>query len=392
MLEFMSSSISKLFSKLIPIGLAVLLIPLLLLSATDNTAAAVQAKKAVGEKSFVYTITNPNGANSIAAYERNTETGELTFRATYPTGGRGTGGVVDSQSPLIIDPTGAFLIAVNPSSNDISVMAIQADGSLQLVGLPVPSRGIEPVSLAIRGDLLYVANLGNATTPASYAGFFLNEDGSLTRIKRIIELNIGDNPTQILFNQAGNLLVGLQLGNRVINCFRIKASGRLRQVGQLGNQTGPFAGVFNPANDSQLIVGDVRLPGAVSYTVTKQGDIQQISAIRNAPERAACWIIANRSGEFYWVSNTGTNSVSLFSLDGTGALNLVSSHNTLAFGRLPFELAIDRDNRFLYELNIASGGTIHALRVTGDTANAGLEDIGAVAVNGGTPAGLVIVE
>ncbi len=388
----MSTSINKKFNQLITISLAILFMPPLFLSVTDKASAAGQIKKAIAEKSFVYTITNPNGANSIAAYERNTETGELTFQGTYPTGGRGTGAIIDSQSPLIVDPTGAFLIAVNSASNDISVMAIQADGSLSIVGSPISSRGIDPVSLAISGDLLYVANLGNATTPASYAGFFLNVDGTLTRIKRIIELNIGDNPTQILFNQAGNLLIGLQLGNRVINCFRIKASGRLRSVGELANQSGPFAGVFNPLNDAQLIVGDVRLPGAVSYTVTKQGDIQQISAIRNAPERAACWIIANRTGEFYWVSNTGTNSLSLFSLDSNGALNLVSSHSTLAYGRLPFELAVDRDNRFLYELNVASGGTIHALRVTGDTANAGLEDIGAVAVGGGTPAGLVVVE
>ncbi len=388
----MSRSINNLFSKLRVFGLMMVLVSLFVVSINHRAWAAAKPKTALAEKSFVYTLTNPNGANAIAAYERNPETGELAFRGSYLTGGRGTGAIIDSQSPLIVDPTGAFLIAVNSASNDISVMAIQADGALRLVASPVSSRGLDPVSLAIHNDLLYVANKGNGATPPSYAGFFLNADGTLSRIKRIIELNIGDDPTQVLFNQEGNMLIGLQLGNRVVNCFRVKPTGRLRNVGQLANQTGPFAGVFNPANDTQLIVGDVRLPGAVSYTVSKQGDIQQISAIRNAPERAACWIIANRTGELYWVSNTGTHSLSLFSLDGNGALNLLGSHSTLNFGRLPFELALDRENRFLYELNVGGGGTIHALRLTGDAANAGLEDIGAVAVNGGTPAGLVIVE
>jgi 6-phosphogluconolactonase (cycloisomerase 2 family) len=390
MFEFMSSSGKKL-NRLI-IALMTGLTSLFLFSLHDQTLAAPAPKRASAEKSFVYTITNPNGANAIAAYERNLETGELSFRGTYPTGGRGTGSIIDSQSPLIVDPTGAFLLAVNSASHDISVMAIQADGSLSLIGSPVSSRGLNPVSLAISNDLLYVANKGDATTAPTYAGFFLNADGSLTRIKRLIELNIGDDPTQVLFNREGTLLIGLQPGNRVVNCFRVKPTGRLRGVGQLANQTGPFAGVFNPANDVQLVVGDVRLPGAVSYTVSRQGDIRQISVVRNAPERAACWIIANRTGDWYWVSNTGTSSISLFTLDSNGTLNLVGSHNTLAFGRLPFELAVDRDNRFLYELNVGNGGTIHALRVTGDIANAGLEDIGGVAVNGGTPAGLVIVE
>ena len=43
-----------------------------------------------GPRTFVYTITNPDGANAIAAYEANQETGELIFLETYSTGGLGT--------------------------------------------------------------------------------------------------------------------------------------------------------------------------------------------------------------------------------------------------------------------------------------------------------------
>src|SRR5882724_7084774 len=92
---------------------------------------SVDASAATG-RSFVYTITNPNGPNAIAAYERNTETGELIFLGVYPTGGRGTGGLIDSQSPLVANAAGTLLFAVNPGSNDISVMAINDDGSLAL--------------------------------------------------------------------------------------------------------------------------------------------------------------------------------------------------------------------------------------------------------------------
>lgn len=363
----------------------------LLFIAFTAKAATAQDEDTVTGRSFVYTILNPNGDNRIAAYERNTETGTLTFRGSYPTGGRGTGSIIDSQSPLVVALNGAFVIAVNAGSNNISVLAVQADGSLQLVGSPISSRGIEPSSLAVSSDYLYVANKGDGTSPALIAGFRINNDGTLRRIKRLVELGIGDNPTQVLFNREGNMLFALRLGGRGIDCFRVPSSGKLKRIAQLGNQTGPFAGVFNPVNDSQLIVGDVRLPGAISYALSGAGELTRLSAVGNGPERAACWITAHRTGAYYWVANTGTNSLSLYALDNNGVLTLVSTHNTSAYGRLPFEIALDSDNRFLYQLN--TSGTIHALRLTGNNAEAGLEDVGAVSLPAGSlPAGLVIAE
>src|SRR6266581_4169146 len=101
-------------------------------SATVRGRAIAQSANATAAAgcSFVYTITNPSGPNAIASYERNTETGELIFLGAYPTGGRGAGGLIDSQSPLVVNAAGTLLFAVNPGSNDISVMAINDDGSL----------------------------------------------------------------------------------------------------------------------------------------------------------------------------------------------------------------------------------------------------------------------
>jgi len=86
--------------------------------------------------------------------------GELIFLDAYPTGGRVTGGLIDSQSPLVVNTAGTLLFAVNAGSNDISVMSISDGGSLELRDAPVPSQGVEPASLALRDNLLYVANKG----------------------------------------------------------------------------------------------------------------------------------------------------------------------------------------------------------------------------------------
>jgi hypothetical protein len=96
--------------------------------------------------------------------------------------------------------TPTFLAKLNPASNDISVMAIRQDGSLQLVGTPFQSRGIAPASLALSRDFLFVANKGDAATPPNYAGFRVASDGSLSPVRRLRDLNIGDNPIQVLFN------------------------------------------------------------------------------------------------------------------------------------------------------------------------------------------------
>ena len=68
------------------IGLAILAFPASLagpaLPASTPAHSGDSNQQAPG-RSFLYTITNPDGPNGIAAYERNVETGELVFLDTY---------------------------------------------------------------------------------------------------------------------------------------------------------------------------------------------------------------------------------------------------------------------------------------------------------------------
>ena len=387
---------NKLFNRssiITALGLTVLGISLSITGVGPGVIAQSADENAASGRSFVYTITNPDGPNAIAVYERNPETGELIFIQAVPTGGRGSGRLIDSQSPLVANDEGTLLFAVNPASNDISVMAINDDGTLELRNGPVSSRGVEPASLAIRGDLIYVANKGDLVDPPNYSGFFVQTGGSLKRIKRRVELAFGDNPTQVLFTRDGRQLVGIRFGSGGLDSYIVKPSGRLRLRVRLNDQGGPFAAVFNPISDDHLIVADARLPGASSYAVDAGGLIAQITEVSNRPERAACWIAASSDGARIWVSNTGTNSLSLYTLGPNGSLNLASTHSTAPYGRTPFEIALDRDNRHLYQLNVGTGSqSIHSLRLTGQIEDAGLADVGAIGLpTGSAPMGLVIV-
>jgi Lactonase, 7-bladed beta-propeller len=64
---------------------------------------------------------------------------------------------MDSQGPLRIH--GKHLLAVNPGSDSIAVFEIAPSGVLKPVaGSSFPSGGSHPMSLAVHGDIVYVAN------------------------------------------------------------------------------------------------------------------------------------------------------------------------------------------------------------------------------------------
>ena len=117
---------------------------------------------------FVYVETNnsaPNG-NAILIYKRDAVNGTLApaGNAAVYTGGSGYRnaasllGSDDSDREVIAIADGKFLFAVNQGSDSISTFAIQSNGHLKRLGT-FYSGGTQPVSLALDGDHLYVANI-----------------------------------------------------------------------------------------------------------------------------------------------------------------------------------------------------------------------------------------
>jgi len=83
----------------------------------------------------VFVMTNAADRNEIIAYKRNAD-GSLQEGRSFPTGGRGSGGVTDplgSQGALTLTQDHSFLLAVNAGSGDISVFRVRG-AMLLLVG------------------------------------------------------------------------------------------------------------------------------------------------------------------------------------------------------------------------------------------------------------------
>jgi len=100
------------------------------------------------------------------------------------------------------------------------------DGSPQLSRRGRLSDGPTPVSIAVHGDLVYVANSG-AVGP-NLTGFTLAPWGQLQPLAgSTVALANGSEPDDVLFNSIGTALVGNLTGTSQIESFFVKGNGLL---------------------------------------------------------------------------------------------------------------------------------------------------------------------
>jgi len=355
------------------------------MAAGSFAGLTVTASAAADIVGHAYVDDNTAGANTIGAFDRHSD-GSLTPMAGSPfeAGGAGTGSIVGSQGAIQLSSDGRYLLAVDAGSNEISVLRILPDGSLRLAGGgPVWSGGIEPISIAVHGSLVYVANEGDKSTGggSNYTGFRLNPGGRLFPLTgSTFDLPSTANPGDILFNSTGTNLIGIEVGTASPDTFRIDSF----QVGPDGRLTaaagspypaqaaGPFGSEFSPANPQHLYVSNAHggaAKGSVSaFNVTSAGTL---SSIGSSPypdgQTAPCWVEISYDGRYLFTVNTGSTTISSYTIQADGSLIYAS---TTAFksgaGIRPFDARLDPAGNNLYVVDAAIG-SISAFAVSGGT-------------------------
>ena len=319
----------------------------------------------------VYVNDNTAAVNTVAGFDRHAD-GSLTPAAGSPfvAGGRGTGTVVGSQGALQATAGAKFLIAVDAGSNQLSVLRVLGDGALVPASAPVWSGGVEPVSVAVHGNLVYVANEGDKTlgTGSNYTGFRLTPGGRLLPIPgSTFALPSTANPGDILFNGTGTNLVGVEVGTSdpatfLIDSFTVRADGRLSPAPGspfAAESAGPFGSEFSPADPSHLYVSNAHAGpgnGTVSaFRVARDGALTAIGASPYADAQTApCWVEISHDGRALFTVNTGSTSVSSYAIQDDGSLSYVS---TTPFrsgqGIRPFDARLDPSGGHLYVVDAA---------------------------------------
>jgi 6-phosphogluconolactonase len=355
----------------VSVGLA--LLGALLIAPAAASAHPNRPSPVVG---YVYVNDNTAPANTIAGFARHAD-GTLTALSGSPfaAGGAGTGTGIGSQGSLQSTRHGRYLLAVDAGSDQLSVLRVRHDGTLELArGGVVASGGNEPVSIAIYHRLVYVANAGAGG--GDYTGFVLARHGRLVALPgSTVPLPDSASPGDVLFNGDGSRLVGTRVGTSQIDSFVVGRDGRLTAAAgspYAAQGPGPFGSEFRPTDPTELYVSNAH-GGTAAGTVSafRDGIGGTLTSIGQSPfadnQTAPCWVEISHDGRFLFAVNTAQPSISRYAIESDGSLALL--------GSTPFK---DPDGLSPVDARLSPSGD--TLWVVGD----GGKSISAFAVSGGS--------
>jgi 6-phosphogluconolactonase (cycloisomerase 2 family) len=329
------------------------------ISAAPADTIYLESNSAAGNLIFTYTF----NFTSAPVLKSTTSAGGIgVFDSTFALG------PFDSDQNLVENASGTLLFAVNSGSNTIAVFNIDADGSLRAVtGSPFPSGGSDPVSVGVKGDTLVVVNKdqdpAQAGTAAgavlpNYTTFNVSPSGQLTPVPNsTVPVALGSSPSQALIASQGDVVFGADFLGGLLQSFKLDENGALDQnlptalpnsiftglTGghlPLGMRTHPFLPI--------LYVDITPVSKVAVYTYDPQGRLNFVRAVGDAGA-APCWAVVNHAGTYLYATNTGDNSIEVYSLadplNPTEVQHFVMDSNN---GGAVFSTVIDRSDNWLY--------------------------------------------
>ncbi|WP_405432898.1 lactonase family protein [Micromonospora sp. NBC_00617] len=303
----------------------------------------------------VFVQTNKAEGNTIKVYDRD-EDGRLSKAGEYETGGLGgftIGAPVDalaSQGSLTYHR--GLLFAVNAGSNTVTVFRV--DGTRLHKEQVIWSGGLLPVSVAVRGDLVYVLNAGGE---GSVQGFELHK-GRLSPIhgaNRSLGLHNGNPPAfmtapaQVEIDPDGEFVLVSTKAANVMFSFEIGRHGepaRHPVISDAGSV--PFGFTFD--TEDSVLVTESGSNEVTRFDVDEDGALDQVGPSVPNGQQASCWI--QRAGDYFYVANAGSSTISAYRVDDDGKLELV---HAVAADTGGGSIDMTTSDGFLYVQNAAAG-------------------------------------
>lgn len=361
---------------------------------TQKPAAkgSVSSGAAKDRGGMVLVQSNNPKANSVLAFRRAAD-GKLTAAGEFRTGGRG-GSQKDnpfdplaSQESLVFDKARQTVLVVNAGSNTVTTFRVK--GERLVDPLTVASGGSFPTSIAVHGKNVFVLNAGGRT---NVTGFELTDAGLKKINGSTRELGVTtdavplftESPPQVGFTPDGKQLLVSTKSANTIEVFEVQGVGRLSAKAVSNKSVGavPFSFVFD--RNDHLLMTEAGKSGVSSYTVEKNGRLKAITRSVESGQQVLCWI--TRAGDFFYGTNPGSSTVSLYIVDDKGRVGLGGKQGVIANaggdaavkevadaepdaakapGAGPIDLAATADGKLLYVQNTLAG-TVEGFRVGDD--------------------------
>ena len=347
-------------------------------SGAGVTASVSNVAVTCADTQFVYVANRDS--NTVSAYRIDATTGALTPVAGSPFAAGG------APVSVTVNPTSTFAYVANSGSNTVSAYRIDAaTGALTPVaGSPFATGGSTPASVTVppTGTFAYVAN----TYSNNVSAYSINATtGALTPVAGSpFTSAYMMYPVSVATSAAGNpggnfFLFAADNRSDTISVFTINTTtGALTSDGDVfGN---PGEGPISVAVDPNFFPCNATtcFPYGYFYEVN-QNDYnvleQNFSVFTGAvvggngttPTGSFPYAITlNRAGTFAYVANSGSNTVSAYSIDApTGGLTEVAG-SPFATGVAPLSVAVNPAGTFAYVANSGSS-TVSAYSINAAT-------------------------
>jgi len=302
-------------------------------------------------------------SNSVWAYAAS---GVPTSHTSVSTG---TG---SSPYSITADHAGKHLYVANSETNTISTYSINtSDGTLTLIQTGVTT-GSHPRSIAITSSdqFAYVTNYYPDNSVSAYiinaatgALSSIDSDGSTTAYETSITTQSG--PTSLAIDPTGPYVYVANSISGTVSVFKINVStGALTAIPVNGTSGGNYISTASTPSSATIAPSGTELyvtnagSGNIShYGITlSNGSLNTLGTYLSQTGGGAKSIAVHPSGKFAYVANPNTNSVWVYTIDGTGALTLPTSVTTGTLNK-PASISIDSTGQYAYVANFGSTGT-----------------------------------
>jgi 6-phosphogluconolactonase len=250
---------------------------------------------------------------TVSAFSVDSKTGQLKFLNKKPTGGT-------DPCHLAVDKTGKYVLLANFMSGSVSVLPIQADGSL-----------------------------GDASDFKQHYGSSIDPDRQQ-----------GPHAHAVTLDESNRHAFVPDLGLDRILIYRFDIeSGRLEPTEEPGIAVKPGAGprhlTFHPSGQYAYLINELDSTIIVYKYDSRRGKLLDVQTISTLPQdrrgaNTCADVHISPSGKFLYGSNRGHDSIVIYKIDQTtGRLHCIGHESTR--GNTPRNFAIDPAGNFLLAAN-----------------------------------------
>jgi 6-phosphogluconolactonase (cycloisomerase 2 family) len=321
-----------------------------------------------------------------------------------PPGGGTSTSLTFTTTPGAVDPQA---IAVNPAGNFayvasqgciggvvgyVSMYTINpTTGALAPIGPPVSTNdvGSDSVTIDPLGKFAYVANEGAYVTDGSVSAYTIDPTtGALTSTSGGIN---GDNPAFCCFTAVAvhpsdkfAYVANGDSSPRSVSMYTINGdNGALTYFGTVVAEGFPASVVVHPSGQFVYVASETDSgtpgPGSVSmYAINATtGALTSLGTIATGTmidQLSSNGIAVDPTGAFAYVTNSGSNNVSMYTINTT--TGVLTSVGLIDAGTTPLSVAVDPSGKFAYVTNFNSN---NVSMYTINAATGALTSIGTIA-------------